>query len=282
VSTETIERARPAIDPRIAARRNQVVRDQGRRRLRRLLVCLGIIAAVAVAWGLTRTPLLDIDGIDVRGLGQTTEEQVVAASGLSPGDQLLDVDAAAVRERLLALPFVKDASVRVGWPDTVVIGIAERQPVAVVPAADGSSLLVDAEGRILGPAVPGWEWIPIEGLEVGQPGEQLPAESAGALAVLAELTPGLRSRVEAVMVVGDNIDLRVRPAGVVWLGPVTDLEAKLRSLRTVFAQVDDRDLATVDLRVADQAVVTRVPPETVAVSSGSEASGTDESTEGTA
>jgi hypothetical protein len=65
---------------------------------------------------------------------------------------------------------------------------------------------------------------------------------------------------------GDTIDMRVRPAGAVWLGPATDLDAKLTSLTTVFAQVDDRDIATIDVRVADQPVLTRVPPPTDAES----------------
>jgi cell division protein FtsQ len=262
VSTDTVERGpATAIDPRIAARRQQVERDHGRRRTRRLVIALAVIAAVAAAWGLTRTPLLDIDRVEIEGLGRTTRDEVLDASQLRLGDQLLDVDAAAVRERLLALPFVRDASVRVEWPDAVSIAISERQPVATVVAADGSQLLVDAEGWVLGPATESG-LVPVEGLEVVEPGRQLALPATDVLAVVTRLTPGLRTRVEAVVSMGDTIDLRVRPAGVVWLGPATDLDAKLSSLTTVFAQVDDRDIATIDVRVADQAVVTRVPPAT--------------------
>ena len=78
---------RPAhIDPRIRARRIAVQRGVGRRRLQRL-VDVGLVAgrgrrASSLA---LRTPLLDVDAIEVAGNERTAAEAVVAASGIAAG-----------------------------------------------------------------------------------------------------------------------------------------------------------------------------------------------------
>jgi cell division septal protein FtsQ len=233
---------------------------------RRLLIVLVILSLVCGAWLITRTPLLDVDRIAVHGAGRTPVEAVREAAGIEPGQQLLDVDAAAVRARLRSLPWVTDAAVRVHWNGDVEMWVFESEPLAVAPHP-GGAMLVDAEGRVLveGPADAvgaDLDLVRVEGLSPVPPGQYVD-DPAGALRVASALTPGLRTRIESVIATPAGlVDLRVRPSGMAWFGRATDLPAQLRALTAVLAQVDDTDVEVYDVRVADQVVITRkyIPP----------------------
>ncbi|MCU1354525.1 MAG: FtsQ-type protein, partial [Acidimicrobiales bacterium] len=150
--TSTIERPAPRrtrapIDPRIQARRVEVQRDRGRRRLHRL-VALGVVAGlVLAAVGATRSPLLDVDHIRVSGAKRTDRAALSRAAGVRLRRPLLDVDPGAIARRVEALPWVQRAIVRRSWPGTVMIQVSERRPLAVVTEAAGP-VLVDRDGRV--------------------------------------------------------------------------------------------------------------------------------------
>jgi hypothetical protein len=227
---------------------------------------------VAGAWTATRTALLDVDEVVVAGADRTDPDEVRARAAVGPGDQLFDVDAGAVRQRVRELPWVADAAVRVRWNGVVEVEVYESVPVAAV-AVPGGDALLDQEGRVLAveeQAPPGL--VRIDGVVVPAPGGWV-EDPAGALRVAFALTPGLRSRVDTVIVTPEGqIDLRVRPQGTVWLGRVPDLDEQFRALTTVFARVDDRDVSVYDARVPGQVAITRLPPAegpTVATSEAS-------------
>jgi cell division septal protein FtsQ len=247
------------IDPRIQARRDAVWHAHQRRRRRWRTAILATLVVVATGWTLTRTALLDVDRIDVTGAERTSVEDLLAVAGVSPGDQLLEIDDGAIRDRLTSLPWVAAADVDVAWRGDVTIHVEERRPVAMVSDAEGRPVLVDGEGRVLGPAVaPDVRLVPVDGVVAGAPGEVLPEPADDALAVVQALTPSLRSRVELVTVEpSGRMQLTVRPQGQVRFCGVDQLDAKIAAMRTVFAQVDDRGLRTLDVCVPEQPIVTR-------------------------
>jgi hypothetical protein len=64
----------------------------------------------------------------------------------------------------------------------------------------------------------------------------------------------------AIVVLPDgNLELRLRPQGIVVLGPATNLPEKLASLTIVMGQVDQRDLARINLVNPETPVVSRTP-----------------------
>ena len=63
------------------------------------------------------------------------------------------VNVAAVRGAVLALPWVRDASVRRVWPDSVHIAVVERQPAA----RWGDDGLLDTDGTLFSPEMTGDE-----------------------------------------------------------------------------------------------------------------------------
>lgn len=251
---------RPPMDPRIRQRRIEVRRDAGRRRLRVLLACLGVATVVGGAAAATRSPLLDVDRVEVAGAERTPRGQVVNAGGLGGRPAMTDVDTATVARRVEALPWVLDARVGKEWPGTVRVEVVERQAVAAVPA-DGGWAVVDAAGRVLEVAVAKPAGLPVLGAvpSPGRPGSMLAPASAVALRVAAALPAQVRARVaDVAAVAGGEVELQLVPAGsVVRLGRPVDLEAKLQSLATLLTRADLAGVAVVDVRVPRAPVLTR-------------------------
>jgi cell division protein FtsQ len=250
---------RVAVDPRIRQRRIDVRRHQGRRRLVVAAAVAAVAALLGGGWGATRTPLLDVDRVEVVGASHTGPGAVAAVAGIRRGQAMVDVDVAGARRRVTALPWVARAEVRRGWPGTVRIRVFERALLAVTRADGGAWALVDRAGRVLAhvPQPPS-DVAELDGLPpAGAPGTALGAPAAAALAVVAALPSGLAPRVSAVAVAADGVALRLRPAGEVRLGSAQQLDDKLRAALSVLAAVDGRTVGTVDVRIPAAPVLTR-------------------------
>jgi cell division protein FtsQ len=253
---------RPSIDPRIRQRRVAVRREEGRRRLRLLVGVMTVSGLVLGGWGATRSPLLDVDGIDVVGASRTPREELVAASGIRFGQAMVDIDEAGAVEGVSSLPWVLRASVARRWPDSVVIEIVERAPVAAAPAAGGWAV-VDATGQVLAvQASSPSNLLALDGIApAGPPGSALGGSAAELLAVAAAVPADLRPRVSAVRA-GEQggVELRLTPVGTVRLGPPRQLDEKFRAALTVLGQVDTQSLSTLDVRIPESPVLTRLNP----------------------
>lgn len=256
--TSTLGRpAEVAIDPRIRARRIEVRRHQGRRRLSRLLE-LGLVLVVAATFlGALATPLLDVDEVVVTGTRHLQADEVVAAAGVEPGTPLVQVELRAAGQRVAALPWVAEVRLHRGIDGVVALEVTERAPVAVVGAPQGP-LAVDAEGRVLG-AAPGPGSAPLVALgwpgPLPEPGGYLPARLGDGLALaeaLGRSLPGVVGTVDP-----DGLVAELAAGGRVRFGSRDHLEAKLRSLSTVLGQVDLTCLAEIDLRLPGSPVLTR-------------------------
>lgn len=251
---------RPAhMDPRMRARRIAVQRGIGRKRLQRL-VDVGLLVAVALGFLVAlRSPLLDVDRLEVRGNERTSTEEIVAAAGIARGDQLVDVDLRAAGAAVTALPWVAEAHLHRGLDGAIDVEVTERTPIAVL--GDGAhAVLVDAEGRALAPAADdpalAASLVGIDGVGALEPGEFAGDRAADALSVaerLGSLTQlGLRLSVEDGRLSG-----LVDPGIQVLFGDAGQLDAKVRSLRTVLDQVDLTCAATIDVRSPGSPVLTR-------------------------
>jgi cell division protein FtsQ len=246
------------MDPRIRERRVAVRRDEGRRRLRLLAAGAGVIGAVAVAFGITRSPLLDVDEVRVRGAAMTSVEDLRRAGGLDRHPQLADVDPAVVARSVERLPWVQEARVVRHWPGDVEITLVERTPVATVPSAEGGWSLVDRTGRVLAqePEVPAG-LVQVAGPPAPPPGEQVADEVRASLAVLDALPPSLSTRVNGITLAEDGtIDVHAVDLPVVRFGPPSQVRPKLVALATLVARTDLRGVDAIDVRVPTAPVLT--------------------------
>ena len=272
--TAVLERTeRPSVDPRLRARRIEVRRREGRRRLRRLLVAVIITVTCAAAWGLTRSPLLDVDHIEVEGANRLGDELVVTTAGVGLGDPLIDIDLDATHRNLAALPWVRSVEVSRSWRGTLRYAIVERSPVAVLASGSGQSMLVDEAGQVLAPATAAdlATVVRIEGIDPPDIGTSLDSTSLGSVSLAAALTPGLADWVEAIEVddAGEHW-MRLYPLDAsatlvgdeparVRVGDVREVAAQIIAAETVLARVDLECLGVIDVRVASLPVVTRQP-----------------------
>lgn len=250
----------PAVDPRIAARIDDVAQAR-RARLRRRLVAVAVVFGLLLGVaGLTRTALLDVDEVLVTGTERTQPGSVAAASGVTPGTPLIGLDLEAAAARVRSEPWVREAAVERSWDGTVAIAVVERQPVATVNAGAGGWLLIDGERRVVASSAEPPDLPIVDGVGVAAVGEELGADAQAALDVARALTPALRTRVTVVDGTDPrSIELTLQPSGTVRFGPATSIDERIRALQTVFATVDLVCLETVDLRVAGSATLKRVP-----------------------
>ncbi len=138
------------VDPRMRDRWVTARRAEGRRRLRILAGVVGFFSVLGIAYLIAQSPLLGADTITVKGAAGVTPDQIRTAAHIEDGAALLFLDTGRVARRVEALPGVARARVETDLPNTVVITVTERVPVAwtrttgTVPIA-----VVDASGRVI-------------------------------------------------------------------------------------------------------------------------------------
>jgi cell division protein FtsQ len=250
------------IDPRLRARRIEVRRQEGRRRLYRL-AALGVLGAVAVVGYLaTRSPFLDVDRITVTGNSHTTVDAIRMSSGIHRHEPMTDVDLDRARTGILALPWVRTVSVTRSWPASVHIVVTERAAVAAIPLGPKGFATVDTDGTVLetSPAPPP-QLVLLGGVpDPGAPGSALDPSAGDALRTAAALPASLRTQVATVAVTPAGVDLKLVDGGVAHLGDATELQAKLVAVDTVLANVDQTGLCSIDARVPSAPSLTRGGP----------------------
>ena len=204
--------------------------------------------ARSVASGLT------VERVLVAGRQRSDSEALIAALDADLGAPILALDLEAARQRVLALPWVRHASVARRLPGTLVVTVEERQPLALWQH-EGRIRVVDRDGRPVADA----RARDFAGLLLVV-GRGAPDEAAALLEMLA-VAPTLARRVVAAVRVGDrrwnlrlddgiDVQLPERDAGSAWLA----LERMDREQGLL-----GRDLLAVDLRLADRLAVRTTP-----------------------
>lgn len=251
-------RTAAGVKPDRPARRWQLRRDTtgtaaarsgaGRRALRRsrrglravapyVLVAGVVVAASVAVWVLLGSTWLGVATITVRGERTVSTEQVALAAAIPVGTPLARLDTAAAAARVSRLPAVASVQVQRSWPNTVVVTVTERTPVAVV-ARGKVYALVDAGGTL-------YRTVPTRpvGLPLIQVAEARPGDptTTAALTVAEALTPQLRERLTAVVASSaQRVEVRLRDKRVVFWGPADDSPRKARIATALLGQFGTR------------------------------------------
>ncbi len=117
----------------------------------KLLVLMVLMLAVSALFmagyaAVTRTAYFKTQSIQVKGMQRLSQKAVLAQAGIGQGDNLLAVNLRLVRKRLLAHPWIAAARVAREIPETIIIEVAEHNPLAVVDL--GRRFLMNDQGRI--------------------------------------------------------------------------------------------------------------------------------------
>ena len=192
----------------------------------------------------------DISAVTITGQARLTESELLAASGVAPQQSLPFLDAGQVRDRLLAIPLIKNARVMKLYPNRLVVAIEERMPHALwqrdgrvaVVSEDGVAIDELRDNRYLGlPFVVG------DGAQKRLPEFSLLMKTAGDLA----------QRVKAgVLVAGRRWDLQMTNGVMVKL-PEQDPASAVATLTRLQrdAHLLDKDIMSVDFRTPDRVTV---------------------------
>ncbi len=191
-----------------------------------------------------------IDAIAITGRHQLTEEEILAAAGVSDRSSLLFLDAAAARAGLLAKPWVADATVLKLYPGRLHIAITEREPFALWQQ-NGKVVVIAADGVVLETVV-AMQFASLP-LVVGKGADR---KARDFLAILDRF-PALRGQVYASVLVAErrwNLKLK---NGVEVRLPENGVETALHTLAMLDRdkKLLSRDIVAVDLRLPDRVTV---------------------------
>ncbi len=197
---------------------------------------------------------LRVEEVLVDGRNRTAPDDLLAAIAVSRGDPILSVDLEEARLALEELPWVSRAQIARRLPDTLLVEVGERRPMAIWQL-DHRLRLIDADGVVL--AEDGLEAFDHLPLVVGA---DAPSHATSFLAQVAE-TQALAGRVHAAVRVGERRwDLRLANGVTVQL-PEDGVASALTKLERLHdeAAVLDRDVVVIDMRLPDRAFI-RVSP----------------------
>ena len=250
------------------------------RQLHRIFLAVILGGAVALAWiaasfagvpamaqdqvaHLAHQAGFELHNVNVRGTKHLNELKVYQIA-LADRDRAMPyIDVEAVRGRLMGLSWVEDARVSRQLPDTLVIDIVERKPVAVLSKPDkfvlidgtGRELEVVSEDRTKGKLV-------LSGPGAGQ--------QVAALSGLLDAAPALRPQLKSAEWIGNRRwNLTFKTGQLLALPEGKDESAKAL---VTFAQLDGRNrllggkAVAFDMRAGDRIYI-RMPERTDAVES---------------
>src|SRR6266581_743929 len=191
-----------------------------------------------------------ITAVAINGRKQLTQDEVLAIGGVNGRSSLLFLDAAAVRDRLKANPWIGEATVLKLYPGQLQIDIVERSAFALWQQ-DGRLSVIADDGAVLEPYV-SRRFLALP-LVVGKGAE---TRARDFLALLARY-PQVRAATKAAIFVGerrwnlrlkDGLDIRLPENDV---GNALAALSKLDKEEKLFS----RDIVAVDMRLQDRLTV---------------------------
>jgi len=258
----------------VSTKRIQVVRgrpaEQNTPELRRMAVQL--LAAIVIAAGgwlgwegyreIMRADVLQIAGVDVKGVKQLSEADIREIVGSFRGQNIFRADLDAAIRRAQANPWIKEASIHRRLPNRISMVFTERVPTVILDTGS-AQFLMDDEGMIierLKRDAQAWHLpvVMIKGLRA-RPGEQVLTDGvAEALNLITEISARGGWNLADITVRAESPEtLSLLYAGREFKIGSGNLAEKLRRLSEVMADVQQRglEIAYVDLRPDRQAAV---------------------------
>src|SRR5205085_39201 len=191
-----------------------------------------------------------ITAVAINGRKQLSQDEVLGIGGVNGRSSLLFLDAATVRDKLKANPWIADATILKFYPGQLQIDIVERSAFALWQQ-DGRLSVISEDGAVLEPFV-ARRFVSLP-LEVGEGAD---GKARDFLALL-DRYPQVRSVTKAAIFVGerrwnlrlkDGLDIRLPENDV---GNALALLSKLDKDDKLFS----RDITAVDMRLPDRLTV---------------------------
>lgn len=250
----------PPVDPRIEARRNDV---HSRRRLRVWITVGAVAVLLAIGYGITQSPLLDVDEVEVIGAPRTGVDQVLEAAGIDLGTPLLGLDLSGPRRDIAALPWVDQVRAGRTWGGKVTFDVTERSAVAQIPVeaqipGEQSWAVVDLQGRVLQINSTPWELPVVLFGPVPEPGEWLGGRALPLLEVSEALVSLQDDGIESISWVDGRVMVDLPGDVRAHWGGRDDPRGKAVVLATFLARVDLHCFEMIDLSIPEFPALTPI------------------------
>ena len=193
---------------------------------------------------------LQAKSVRLSGNKQISQEDILELAGIGPTTSVLFFDPVAARERLVANPWIAEATVQKLYPDQLMVQVVEREAFALWQRA-GKIAVIAADGAVIVDHFdPNFQHLP---LVVG-PGADGRARE---IVELVERYPAVKDMVRAAVLVADRRWTLVLKNGTDVQLPETAADAALTRLveldRT--KRLMTRDLSLIDLRIPGRVAV---------------------------
>lgn len=215
------------------SRRRFARRQWARRWLawRPILATVLVVGAIGFAvYSLYFSPWLRVEGAEVSGTSQLSEDEVLAAAELPVDDALVRVDLDAIEARVEGrLTAVRSVDVSRQWPHDLRIEIEEWRPLAVVIEGSSFSFLAESGDTFTFSQMPKQPPTSLPEVRVGSQADRLALEEAAA--VVASLDDAVARLVDHVEVeTADRIVLQLRNGSEVNWGSAEQSDEKAEVL----------------------------------------------------
>ncbi len=216
--------------------------------------------------------------VHLAGIEHASRRQVAAVFSPDYGRSVYLIPLAERRRQLLALPWVKEATVRRTWPNRIDVQITERQPVAFIhyPSVRGGSgdrvALIDGEGEILPLPKAKFQLPLLTGILPEQPKNRRRAAVGQVLRMIEDLGSPLAGEISEI----DAADLNNLKVSLVMEGRAfllllgdRNFRRRLEGFRRHFPEIRPQleGVSTLDLRI-DGRITTVEEPATPAAKQG--------------
>lgn len=215
----------------------------------------------------------DSPHLKIDGLRRTTRDEVLKVFEQDFGRSIYLFPVAERRRNLLALPWIREATVSRRWPHQVVVSVHEREPIAFVqyerPRTTPLFRLVDADGVLLPiPKGERFDLVVLTGLKANDIEPERVARVRRAASMLKEAGP-LASRISEVDLSDPGnlrISMRIQDAPVTLLAGNRDYRARLDNFLAHYDRVRQQrpDATTFDLRIDGRIIAMGEPAPALA------------------
>lgn len=224
-------------------------------------IALGIIAVIIVIV-LANTVLFNCSSIEVEGTQRYSAEEIIAASGLKTGDNLLHISTSAAEEKILSnFAYIDSVNVAKKYPTGIMISVGEAEQWFCVKQGYDTAV-VSRLGKLIDKSAPaslvrvvGYEPVSME------VGETLASTVEGKQELPAKIltsaeTNYMRGLTEIDITDRFNIELKLGDRIVVRIGDISELDEKLHSAVSVINNsVSDSESVYIDVRITDQVII---------------------------
>ena len=239
---------------------------RGRSRLGKVIQFLFVVALLG-AMTVGATVFFQVEQVEVSGNARYTQEEIVACTGIKPGDNLFRMNKFAIQDHVLEeMPYLESILIRRKLPSTITVTVEEWDAVAQVlpnggwvapeveegeetPAATDVSWLISVGGKLLEQAPAEDARMKITGLTALDAREgiqvSVPEEESGRLAAAVKLLEELERRgmlgdVSAMQIGSTNMVLEYLGRYDVKMPLEGDFSYKLESLLAAVADQEGK------------------------------------------